>query len=248
MEEGIRLNKYISEAGICSRREADRLIQNGKVEIDGTAAGLGTRVFPGQTVKIGKKEIIKEEEEIILAFYKPRGVECTSDKRTKNNIIDYIGYPKRIYNVGRLDKDSEGLILLTNQGDMVNKLMRSGNKHEKEYIVTVDRELTDDFLSGMANGVPILDTVTRKCVLEKIGKYTFRIIITQGLNRQIRRMCEYFGYHVKTLKRIRILNITLGNLKEGAYRKITGEEKRILYEQIKNSSNTTVGVKNNGRA
>lgn len=247
MDEGIRLNKYISEAGICSRREADRLIQSGKIKIDGQIAELGAKVFPGQTVKLGKKEIKKEEEEIILAFYKPRGIECTSDKGTRNNIIDYVHYHKRIYNVGRLDKDSEGLILLTNQGDMVNKLMRSGNRHEKEYIVTVDREITDSFLAGMARGVPILDTITRKCHMQKIGKFTFRIIITQGLNRQIRRMCEYFDYHVKTLKRIRILNITLGNLKEGEYRQLTAEEKNILYQKIQNSSNTTVGVKNNGR-
>lgn len=247
----VRINKYLSEAGVCSRREADRLIAAGKVTIDGNTAVLGSTVETGQTVLVNGKMIRNQEPEILLAFHKPRGIVCTAEKREKNNIVDYINYPFRIYPVGRLDKDSEGLILMTNQGEIVNKIMRSGNAHEKEYIVKVDKEITAEFLKDMSAGVPVLDTVTRPCKIRRIGKYTFSIILTQGLNRQIRRMCEYFGYHVKRLKRIRIMNIELKELPVGKYREVTEEEKRILYRSIQNSSNTTVrfaGDRNGQRA
>ena len=189
-EQGVRINKYLSEAGVCSRREADRQIEAGAVTVDGVCARPGTRVLPGQTV----------------CFQGRSGIVCTAEKREKNNVIDYIHYPKRIYPVGRLDKDSEGLLLLTNQGDLVNKIMRAGNMHEKEYLVTVNKPLTESFLRGMAGGVPLveLNATTRRCFVERIGKREFRIILTQGLNRQIRRMCEYFGYRVEKL--VRILN------------------------------------------
>lgn len=241
-KQGIRINKYLSEAGICSRREADREIEAGHVRIGNRIATTGDRVSPKDIVYWNDKPVKKEEERILLAFYKPRGIVCTAEKREKNNIIDYINYPKRIYPIGRLDKDSEGLILMTNDGEIVNKIMRAGNMHEKEYVVTVNREVTDSFLHGMANGVPLveLETTTRKCKVEKLGKHQFKIILTQGLNRQIRRMCEYFGYRVTHLKRVRIMNIKLGDLKEGAYRKVSDKEWAILQQQIKYSSNETV--------
>lgn len=236
----MRINKYLSEAGFCSRREADRLVAAGKVMIDGRTAQLGDQIEEGQKIYVNHKLVVEETKEILLAFHKPRGIVCTAEKREKNNIVDYIQYPQRIYPVGRLDKESEGLILMTNQGDIVNRMMRSGNAHEKEYIVKVNRDITPAFLNAMEGGVPILDTVTRPCKMEKIGKRTFRIILTQGLNRQIRRMCEYLGYEVVKLKRIRVMNIELGDLPMGAYRDVTDEEKRVLYKMIKNSSNTTV--------
>ena len=177
---------------------------------------------------------------ILLVVNKPRGIVCTAEKREKNNIIEFLHYPKRIYPVGRLDKDSEGLLLMTNNGEIVNKIMRSGNRHEKEYVVTVNREVTEEFVRAMAGGIPILDTVTRKCEVQKLDKYRFRIVLTQGLNRQIRRMCEYLGYRVAALTRVRIMNIRLGNLKPGAYRKVTPQEWRTLQELIRDSSNTTV--------
>jgi len=222
--EGIRINKFLSEAGYCSRRQADELITQGKVKIDQNAAVMGDRVLPGQRVFVDGKELTKEEETILLAFYKPRGIVCTTSKKDKDNIIDYIGYPTRIYPVGRLDKDSEGLIFLTNQGHLMDQILRARNKHEKEYIVKVNRPISEDFLKGMANGVPILDTVTRRCHIEKIDEKTFRIILTQGLNRQIRRMCEYFQYKVLELKRVRIMNVHLGKLKVGQYRKLSAKE------------------------
>lgn len=241
-ETGVRINKYLSEAGICSRREADRQLEAGNVMIDGKRACPGDRVQPGQQVIFCGRTIAKEEEMILLAVNKPAGIVCTAEKREKHNIVDFVHYPKRIYPVGRLDKDSEGLILMTNNGDIVNKMMRSGNMHEKEYIVRVNREVTESFLHGMANGVPLkeLQTTTRKCRVEKIGKHKFKIILTQGLNRQIRRMCEYFGYRVLELKRVRIMNIKLGDLETGKYRKVTPEEWNKLNELIKNSSNETV--------
>lgn len=236
----MRINKYLSEAGFCSRREADRLVAAGKVTIDGRTAQLGDQISEGQKVFVNRKPVIEETKEILLAVHKPRGIVCTAEKREKNNIVDFIHYPQRIYPVGRLDKDSEGLILMTNQGDIVNRMMRSGNAHEKEYVVKVNREITPAFLNAMAGGVPILDTITRPCKIEKIGKKTFRIILTQGLNRQIRRMCEYLGYEVVKLKRIRVMNIELGDLPMGTYRDVTDEEKCVLYKMIENSSNTTV--------
>lgn len=239
--EGIRINKYLSEAGVCSRREADRKVEAGEVSIDGVIAENGSKVFAGQTVTVNGKVVSGTKEPfVLLAFHKPRGVVCTTQKKDPDNIIDYINYPVRIYPVGRLDKESTGLILLTNQGDLVNKIMRAGNAHEKEYLVTVNKDVTEDFLTGMAGGVPILDVVTRKCKVEKIGKRKFRMILTQGLNRQIRRMCEYFGYRVVALKRIRIMNIRLGDLKEGTYRDVTEQELEILMKMIEHSSSEPI--------
>lgn len=236
----VRLNKYLSEAGVCSRREADALIAAGKVMVDGAVATTGMKVGPGQKVRVGRKEIGGKKEMVLLAVNKPAGIVCTEEKKEKHNIIKFLQYPERITYIGRLDKDSEGLLLMTNNGDIINKMMRAGNMHEKEYIVTVNKPVTPEFIRKMADGVPILDTVTRKCRVEAIGKYKFRIILTQGLNRQIRRMCEALGYKVTVLKRVRVMNITLGNLRPGEYREVTEEEIAELYEQIKDSSNETV--------
>lgn len=227
MEE-VRLNKFISEAGICSRREADRLIEAGRVLVDGERAVTGMRIRPDQKVLVDGKPAAREEERIFLAVHKPKGIVCTADRRERNNLIDFLHYPKKITYLGRLDKDSTGLILMTNDGDINNRMMRARSGHEKEYLVEVDRRVTKEFLHGMANGVPVLNTVTRKCRVEQTGDYTFRIILTQGLNRQIRRMCEYFGYGVKKLHRIRVMNITLGDLKPGEYRRLTPEEIKEL--------------------
>lgn len=244
----IRLNKFLSESGVCSRREADRLIEEKGVIVDGKTAIPGMKVNRNQSIKINGKEIKKQEKMIFLAFHKPVGIVCTAEKKEKNNIIDYIQYPKRIFPVGRLDKDSEGLILLTNNGDIVNKMMRSGNQHEKEYLVKVNKPITPAFLKGMRKGVPILDTITRKCCVTQIDQFQFKIILTQGLNRQIRRMCEYFGYKVTRLIRIRVMNIHLKNLKVGTYRNITDKEMMELGRLIKNSSNETIKRRNkNGR-
>lgn len=243
-EMEIRLNKFLSEAGVCSRREADRLIESGKVTVDGKRAETGMRIRSSQRVCVGKKEIRQKNEMVLLAVNKPVGIVCTEEKREKNNIIRFLNYPTRVTYIGRLDKDSEGLLLMTNNGDIINKMMRAGNQHEKEYKVTVNKPVTKEFIEKMAGGVPILDTVTRKCKVEMIGKYKFRIILTQGLNRQIRRMCEYLGYKVTKLERIRVMNITLGNLKPGEYRKVTEAEIQELYELIKDSSNETVFPKN----
>lgn len=234
--EPVRLNKYLSEAGVCSRREADRLIASGRVTVDGRPGETGMKVCPGQKVCIGKKVVSRQEEMVLLAVNKPVGIVCTEERRERGSIIRYLDYPVRVTYIGRLDKDSRGLLLMTNNGDIINQIMRSANRHEKEYKVTVDREVTRDFLDRMAAGVPILDTVTRPCQVQKIGKYTFSIILTQGMNRQIRRMCEALGYQVKDLLRTRILNIRLGNLKEGEYRQVTDEELNELYENIRGSS------------
>lgn len=232
--EGIRLNKYISEAGICSRREADRLIESGQVLVDGVRASCGMKVQPGQRVQVGSRIIGGKDEKVVLAVYKPVGIICTEDRRTKNNIVRFLKYPVRVTYAGRLDKDSEGLLLMTNDGDLINQIMRGRNLHEKEYKVTVDREITEDFIKKMSAGVHIvdeekgLDAVTRPCTVRREGKYTFRIILTQGLNRQIRRMCQACGCRVRTLKRVRIMNIVLGDLKPGEYRKVEGEELEML--------------------
>lgn len=220
----IRLNKFLSDAGVCSRREADRLIEAGKVTVDGNIAVTGMKILPSQSILCEGKSVSREEEFIMIALNKPKGIECTTSQDTPDNIIDFINYPKRIYPIGRLDKSSEGLILLTNNGAIVNKILKAVNHHEKEYIVIVDHAITDDFIRKMSEGVPILDTVTRKCEVKKLGEKTFKIILTQGLNRQIRRMCEYLGYRVVRLKRIRIMNIEMGDLKKGAYRNVTREE------------------------
>ena len=233
LSEGTRLNKYISEAGVASRRAADRLIEEGKVTINGKPAVVGDRVYEDDVVAVNGKKIAKEEEDIILAFNKPRGITCTSNPEDKDNVIDYIGYPKRIYSVGRLDKDSQGLLLMTNNGELANQIMRSRGEHEKEYIVTVNKPVTKEFIKGMSNGVPILeDRITKKCFVEKIDDNTFRIILKQGLNRQIRRMCEYFDYDVIRLERVRVMNIELGKLKEGRYRNISKQEREELFRQL----------------
>ena len=250
-QEGIRINKFLSEAGVCSRREADRALEAGQISIGERVAVLGDRVQENDTVYYKGRPVRREEERILIAFHKPRGIVCTTSKKEGINIVDFIGYPKRIYPVGRLDKDSTGLILLTNDGDIVNKMMRAGNYHEKEYVVTVNRDITDDFVLKMSEGVPILDTVTRACKVWKTGTREFHIILTQGLNRQIRRMCEALDYRVKTLKRIRIMNISLGDLKEGTYRDVTDAEWSKLQRLVQNSSNTTVrtgsGVQRNNQ-
>ncbi|MBS6642629.1 MAG: pseudouridine synthase [Clostridiaceae bacterium] len=249
----VRLNKYLSEMGVCSRREADRLIESGKVLVDGRTAATGMKIEEGQTVvcdgkTVGGQAGKQKDKPVLLAVNKPRGIVCTtSDKDRAENIVEFINYPVRIYPIGRLDKDSEGLLLLTNQGDLVNRMMRAGNEHEKEYLVRVNRPVTKEFVQAMGEGVPILDTVTRPCVVEVVGKDRFRIILTQGLNRQIRRMCEYLGYRVIELKRTRIMNIQLGNLKTGDYRKVTPAEYEKLLEIIKDSTNLPYKEKQDGR-
>lgn len=233
-QEPVRLNKYLSDAGFCSRREADRMVEQGRIMVDGVRAVQGMRVLPSQRIVVDGRVVGYEKEKIILAMNKPAGVVCTTTDRFKEqNIVDFIHYPKRIYPVGRLDKNSEGLILMTNQGEIVNKILKASNYHEKEYVVTVNKPVTPEFLAAMQKGVPILDTVTRPCKIKKEGKRTFRIILTQGLNRQIRRMCEYLGYRVEKLSRVRIMNICLGELPVGAYRVLTEEEIRELYRQVK---------------
>lgn len=239
-EKAVRINKYLSDSGICSRREADTRIAKGEVTIDGEVAVMGSKVLPGQKVMLGKKEVSREEKMVLIAFHKPKGIVCTTERREPDNIIDYIKYNQRIYPIGRLDKDSEGLIFLTNNGDIVNKILRAGNHHEKEYIVTVNKPITAEFLKGMAGGVPILDTITKPCTLEAIDKVTFKIILTQGLNRQIRRMCEHFGYKVTRLVRVRIMNVNLGRLKVGGYRNLTDRELEGLKEQIELSQNEAI--------
>ena len=234
--EGIRINKYLSEAGICSRREADRFVQQGRVLLEGRMAAPGDRVLEGQCVTVDGRSVKKEEEEIFLAFYKPKGIVCTTADTEHGeriqNVVEYIQYPKRIYPVGRLDKDSEGLLLMTNQGEAMEKILRSRYGHEKEYFVRVDHRVEEAFLRGMGKGVPVLDTVTKPCRVWKEGETSFRIVLTQGLNRQIRRMCEYFGYRVVYLRRDRVMNITLDGLKKGRYRKLTTEEIRKLKSEI----------------
>lgn len=236
-KEPVRLNKYLSEAGVCSRREADRLIESGKVTVDGQPACTGMRIVPGQVVKVGAKTVSKQDEMVVLAVNKPKGIVCTEEKRERNSIVKFLNYPVRVTYIGRLDKESRGLLLMTNNGDIINRMMRSANRHEKEYKVTVDRAVTPEFLERMAAGVPVLDTVTRPCTVKQVGKYTFSIILTQGLNRQIRRMCQALGYEVKDLVRVRVMNIRLDGLKEGQYRKLTDAELEELYDMIKDSSN-----------
>lgn len=239
MEENTtRINKFLSETGYCSRREADRLIEQGRVTINGKIPEMGTKVAPGDEVRVnGELVQQKNEKPIYLAFYKPVGIECTTNLGVRDNIVDYINYPERIFPIGRLDKASEGLIFMTNDGDIVNKILRARNNHEKEYIVTVNKPITDRFIDRMANGIPILETITKKCKVEQISKYVFRIILTQGLNRQIRRMCEYLDYEVTALKRTRIINISL-DVQEGKYRNLTDAEVAELNKLIEPSSKT----------
>jgi 23S rRNA pseudouridine2604 synthase len=234
-----RVNKYLSEVGYCSRRAADKLIEQGRVTINGKVPEMGTKINEGDDVRVDGEQIsTPKDKPVYLAFNKPVGIVCTTDTRVeKDNIVDFINYPKRIFPIGRLDKPSEGLIFLTNDGDIVNKILRARNHHEKEYLVTVDKPLTSVFLEKMRNGVPILDTVTRKCEVEEIGKYQFKIILTQGLNRQIRRMCEYLGYNVKKLKRIRIMNVNL-DIPIGKWRNLTSKELKEINRLVSFSSKT----------
>lgn len=237
MEEK-RINKAISDTGFCSRREADSLIEKGRVKINGIVALMGQKVTEADEIMVDDKIISNKPPVVYIALNKPRGIECTTNQRTPNNIIDFVHHKERIFPIGRLDKDSEGLILLTNDGDIVNKILRARNHHEKEYIVTVNKPITEEFLRKMGNGVPILDTVTRKSFVEKLDDTTFRIILTQGLNRQIRRMTEYLGYRVVFLRRIRIMNIKLDNLKLGSYRSLSPLELLELNELLADSKKT----------
>jgi 23S rRNA pseudouridine2604 synthase len=225
---GVRLNKYLAETGACSRREADQWIEAGRVTVNGAPAALGTQVNDGDEVRVDGAPLRPRPQRVYLALNKPVGIECTTDREVPGNIVDFVGYPERIFPVGRLDKDSEGLILLTNDGDIVNTILRAENEHEKEYLVAVDRPLTDAFLAGMAAGVPILGTVTNPCRVTQAGKNTFRIVLTQGLNRQIRRMCEHFGYTVRRLQRVRIMHVQLGSLPVGKWRRLSAAELRGL--------------------
>ncbi len=245
-ENTIRINKYLSEIGYCSRRGADKLIEENRVTINGVVPEMGTKIVPGDEVRVdGKLVNPPSESHVYIAFNKPVGIVCTTDvKREKNNIIDFINHPKRIFPIGRLDKPSEGLILLTSDGDIVNKILRAGNQHEKEYIVRVNRPITDEFIRKMSNGVPILDTVTNNCVVEKINSHTFKIILTQGLNRQIRRMCEHFSYQVVTLKRVRIMHIQL-DVQKGKWRNLTAQELTKLNQLVEHSSKTAHAINEN---
>lgn len=237
-ENLMRLNKYISESGICSRREADKFIEAGKVSINGKSAVVGSKVCSTDIVVVNGITIKPKINKVYIALNKPVGITCTTETYVDGNIISYMNYPERIFPIGRLDKPSEGLIFLTNDGDIVNKILRAGNNHEKEYIVSVDKPITKEFINAMENGVPILDTVTKPCKVKKIGKCTFNIILTQGLNRQIRRMCEYLGYSVSSLKRIRIMNVSLDSLPTGSWRYLTNKEVKGLLALTEDSKKT----------
>ena len=234
----MRINKYLAETGTCSRREADQWIEAGRVTVDGTQAVLGTQVSEGAVVMVDGKPLPDKPRRVYLALNKPVGIECTTDREVPGNIVDFVGHRERVFPIGRLDKDSEGLILLTNDGDIVNTILRAENEHEKEYVVAVDRPLTPAFLAGMAAGVPILDTVTNPCKVTQVGRNTFRIVLTQGLNRQIRRMCEHFDYTVRGLQRVRIMHVRLGDLPVGKWRNLTAEELRGLV-----ASRTTLSLR-----
>lgn len=236
--EFTRINKYLSESGFCSRREGDKLVEQGRVTINGMKAQQGDKVSAKDTVKVDKELITLKKKLVYIAFNKPVGITCTTDPKDKNNIVDYINYPERIFHIGRLDKDSEGLIFLTNDGDVVNKILRAGNNHEKEYVVTVDKPITPSFIKGMSSGVRILGTITKECTVKQEGKNVFRIILTQGLNRQIRRMCQVFGYNVVKLKRVRIMNVTLSDLPIGKWRYLTVEELKTINRLISSSAKT----------
>ena len=238
--ESIRLNKFISDSGFCSRREADKLIEEGRVRVNQRVASTGQRISSSDKVEVNS-QLIKaktKKETTYIAFNKPEGITCTTEGQVKGNIVDYINYPSKIFPIGRLDKFSQGLIFLTNDGDIVNKILRAGNSHEKEYLVGVDRQVTDDFIRKMSNGIPILGTMTQKCKVQKEGKFGFRITLTQGLNRQIRRMCEHLGYRVTALQRLRIMNVSLGKLKVGSWRHLTAAEMDEINKLVANSSKT----------
>jgi len=237
-KNSINLNKFISSTGICSRREAEKLIINGQVTINKKPTQLGNRVFDGDEVRIDGRLLQPKPKTLYIAFNKPIGIVCTTDSKERNNIINFINHPERLFPIGRLDKPSEGLIFLTNDGDIVNKILRAGNNHQKEYIVTVDKQITDSFINKMSNGIPVLGTTTKKCFVEQLSKNTFKIVLTQGLNRQIRRMCEYLSYNVTKLKRTRIMNVNLGKLKIGDWRELTSEEMQQINNMIATSSKT----------
>lgn len=237
--EGRRLNKYISDSGYCSRREADRLIQAGKVTINGRPAKIGERVSPGARVVVGKQPISAEGDKAYLAVHKPQGIVCTPDPREPMNIVDFVNFPGRIYPIGRLDKDSEGLILMTSDGDIVNRILRVSGRHEKEYEVTLDKAVTPEFIDRMSKGLPILGQITLPCRVRKTGPNSVRIILVQGLNRQIRRMCEYLGYQVVHLRRLRIMNITLGGMRPGEWRMLTEAELNMLMKSLDNRAGSS---------
>ncbi len=232
------LNKYISSTGICSRREAEKLITANRVTINGRPTQLGNRVFEGDVVKVDGRALQPKPKTLYIAFNKPVGIVCTTDSKERKNIVKYINHPERLFPIGRLDKPSEGLIFLTNDGDIVNKILRAGNNHEKDYVVKVDTSITDDFIQKMGNGIPILGTVTKKCKVTKISDKVFQIVLTQGLNRQIRRMCEYLGYEVVKLQRTRIMNVKLDTLKIGDWRELTEQELSEINAMVANSSKT----------
>ncbi|MDD4112547.1 MAG: pseudouridine synthase [Herbinix sp.] len=234
-DNGIRINKFLSDAGLCSRREADKYVEEGKVKIDGIKAVIGSKVKPENRVTFRGKPVQNKERRVLIAFNKPVGIVSTTSSKEPDNIVDFINYPTRIFPIGRLDKESEGLILLTNDGDIVNSILRERYGHDKEYIVTVNKEITKEFVKQMSEGVPILDTVTKPCEITVIDKNRFKIILTQGLNRQIRRMCEHLGYRVVRLVRLRIMNITLGRLKSGTWRNVTSKEMEELNRLIENN-------------
>lgn len=230
--ESVRLNKYIAECGVCSRREADQWIEDGRVTIDGRPGVLGDQVLPGAIVAVDGRAVWPVTRKVYLALHKPIGIVCTADPREPMNVIDYLNHPDRVFPIGRLDKDSAGLLLMTNDGDIVNRLLRAAGKHEKEYIVTVDKPVTPGFLRAMSEGVEILDTVTLPCRVEKLAEYKFKLVLVQGLNRQIRRMCDALHYRVTSLKRVRIMNIELGRLKPGDWRNLTESELKELFARL----------------
>ena len=236
-QDSKRLNKAISDSGYCSRRQADKFIEQGLVTINDQPASLGDRAMPNDIIKVKNITINKNEQLVYIALNKPVGITCTTDRRVEGNVVDFINHKERIFHIGRLDKPSEGLLLMTNDGDIVNKILRAGNQHEKEYLVKVDRRITDSFIKRMQSGVPILDTVTKKCKVEKIGRFVFKITLIQGLNRQIRRMSEHLGYEVETLKRERIMNIELGKLPIGKWRYLTEKELKDLKQSLGDSLN-----------
>lgn len=241
-EASKRLNKAISDSGYCSRRKADELIEQGLVTLNDQPVRLGDRVMPGDVIKINGEIIGGPKSDVYLMLNKPVGITCTTDQRVKGNVVDFINFSERIFHVGRLDKPSEGLLLMTNDGDIVNKILRAGNRHEKEYIVRVDRPISAEFIQRMSRGIPILDTVTKPCEVQRVSRFVFKIILVQGLNRQIRRMCEYLNYEVVALKRVRIMNLTLGDLPTGEWRHLTREEVAKLQESLTDSDNTPYSV------
>ncbi|HCM62653.1 MAG TPA: 23S rRNA pseudouridine(2604) synthase RluF [Morganella sp. (in: Bacteria)] len=244
-DSSVRLNKYISESGICSRRDADRYIEQGLVIINGKRAAIGSQVMPGDVVKVNGQLIEAREQDdlVLIALNKPVGIVSTTEAGEKNNIVDFVNHSERVFPIGRLDKDSQGLIFLTNHGDLVNKILRAGNDHQKEYVVTVNKPVTDEFISGMSAGVPILGTVTKKCKVKQEAPFAFRITLVQGLNRQIRRMCEHFGYEVTKLERVRIMNVSLTGLPVGEWRDLTDDELVELFDAIEKSSSEDKKVK-----